>query len=359
MTEMPPTLLWDRLKADGLVEGELPASQDRASPWFVRVMLGIAGWIGAFFLLGFVAIAFLSLMENAGGALTLGALCCAGAFLLFRFKGENDLAAQFGLAISLAGQGLIAFGVWDSVSHETPILFGTFALVEAVLVLVMPNALHRVLSSFGGAIALALAINRAGLYGIAPALLCGGLVFIWLEPSRWARSGALWRPVGYGLALATLLIEAGRGSWSEWLYDLKGDPTWLMLHGPALGRGLIGLLILWTVSRLLARETVAVGSKPWLVAMAAALLLAALSFLAPGIAPALLVVLLGFGAGNRILVGLGIISLLGFVSHFYYSLHATLLAKSGVLVATGLALLAAHWLFRRLFAASPIETADA
>jgi uncharacterized membrane protein len=73
--------------------------------------------------------------------------------------------------------------------------------------------------------------------------------------------------------------------------------------------------------------------------------------MAPGLASALLILLLGFAAGSRILAALGILSLLGFVAHFYYSLHASLLEKSGVLALTGLSLLASHFLLRRLFPA--------
>jgi uncharacterized membrane protein len=68
---------------------------------------------------------------------------------------------------------------------------------------------------------------------------------------------------------------------------------------------------------------------------------------APGLGSALLILLLGFAAGNRILMAFGVLSLLGFVGHFYYSLHSTLLAKSGLLAATGLCLLTAHFFLRR------------
>ena len=51
--------------------------------------------------------------------------------------------------------------------------------------------------------------------------------------------------------------------------------------------------------------------------------------------------------------------LLGFVSHFYYSLHATLLEKSGLLAATGLLLLAAWFLLRRFSPATPALAEEA
>jgi uncharacterized membrane protein len=61
---------------------------------------------------------------------------------------------------------------------------------------------------------------------------------------------------------------------------------------------------------------------------------------APGLAPATLILLLGYGNGNRVLSGMGVVTLLGYLSFYYYSLEATLLYKSGVMIATGLSLLA-------------------
>ena len=67
----------------------------------------------------------------------------------------------------------------------------------------------------------------------------------------------------------------------------------------------------------------------------------------------MLVVILGFATGHRLLLALGILALFGFVAHFYYSLHATLLEKSGLLAVTGLCLIAAHFALPRLFPAGP------
>src|SRR5688572_25845576 len=139
--------LWARLRAAALVDGGMPPHGEARSPWFVRLMLGVAGWIGALFLLGFVGAGFYTIFSDAAGALILGTLCCGGAFLLFRLKGTNDLVDQLGLAVSLAGQALIVFGFAEAFSEDSPTLFGFIALLQAVLVVVMPNVIHRVLSA--------------------------------------------------------------------------------------------------------------------------------------------------------------------------------------------------------------------
>jgi uncharacterized membrane protein len=55
----------------------------------------------------------------------------------------------------------------------------------------------------------------------------------------------------------------------------------------------------------------------------------------------------GFANGNRVLIGLGIAALVGYLSHYYYSLQATLLEKSVLLMCTGLVLLAARFALHR------------
>jgi uncharacterized membrane protein len=55
------------------------------------------------------------------------------------------------------------------------------------------------------------------------------------------------------------------------------------------------------------------------------------------------IMLLGFSASNRILLGLGIIALLFFVSSYYYLLDSTLLVKATTLLSVGVILLGTRW----------------
>ena len=86
-------LLWKRLREAQLVTGELPDAGEARVPWFVRLMLGIAGWIGALFLLGFVGAAFAFIFNNAWAALVLGAGACAASIAIFRAAPKNDFMA--------------------------------------------------------------------------------------------------------------------------------------------------------------------------------------------------------------------------------------------------------------------------
>ncbi|HEY0130460.1 MAG TPA: DUF4401 domain-containing protein [Allosphingosinicella sp.] len=345
---MSAQALWARLAAEGLVEGERPEPERPQSPWYVRTMLGIAGWIGALFLLGFVGAAFAFVMKDASAALFAGAACCGGALALYRSLRGQDFADQFALALSLAGQVLMIVGLAELMKPGGPPLYFAIAAMQAGLALAVPNFLHRVLTAAGAALALALGIADLSLHGLAAPLLCAALAWVWLEPARWARSGRLWRPIGYGLVLALLLVETFRlFGVAQWLDLARGTRGWMQSHGPLVGRVLTAALLVFVAVLISNREGHSTGSRTTLAAAAGAFLIGLFSLGAPGFASALLILLLGFAAGNRLLMALGVLGLLGFASHFYYSLHSTLLVKSGLLAATGLVLLAAHLILRR------------
>ncbi len=73
MNSLSTEQLWDRLAEENLVTGERAPTPDRHSPWFVRVMLGFAGWIGALFMLGFVGASLSFIIKSSTASLIAGA----------------------------------------------------------------------------------------------------------------------------------------------------------------------------------------------------------------------------------------------------------------------------------------------
>jgi hypothetical protein len=338
-------VLWARLSEAGLVQGDAPAASEARAPWYVRVMLGIAGWIGAFFLLGFVGVGFAYVMESPAASFAVGAGVCAGAVLLFRASPKGDFVGQFGLAVSLAGQALMGFALvqWFNYSFTGASL--AIALQQALLFVLVPNFLHRVWTSWSGAYAAVFAIGNMGLHAFAPAAVTLAFLWLWLAEFDYPRRGTLLRAGGYGVALAAVQTAVLQGNWWELGLGLRAE-----LGGAAglwLGHLASGLVLVWAVLRLLRREGVGVSAPHGRIALAGAVILAAVSLKAPGVGPATAILVTGYANGNRVLAGLGVIALLGYLSHYYYALHATLLEKSALLAGAGIVLLAAMFALRK------------
>jgi hypothetical protein len=348
MTTLERETLWVRLRGAGLVEGEMPAPGDARAPWFVRVMLGIAGWIGALFLLGFVGAAFVFVFKSSGAAFLVGAGACAASVAIFRAAPKNDFVAQFGLAVSLAGQAMLVYGAaqWFRPSATGIALY--IALQQALLFMLIPNFVHRLWAAWSCALAGSYAMLDAGLYAFTPAATTAAFLWLALSEFRLARHGSMVRAGVYGLALAAVQAAVLHGKLVADFIFRHGQ------HGISLGEPGIWLarlaslaVLLWAVVVLLKREGLTLSSGQGRVGLAGALILGLVSIKAPGVAPAAAILVVGYANADRVLAGLGIFALLGYLSHYYYSLQATLLEKSGLLAATGIALLAARLAMRQ------------
>lgn len=327
MTSSDVQPLWDHLLEAGVVAGDPPPAA-RPSPWFVRVMSALCGWIGAVCLLLFAALGFRDILDSAAALFAVGAAACGAAAALFRAKPDSDFAAQFGLALSLAGQGLVLLALVREVKSLGAVAL-TMALFQSVLVAALPNFVHRVWSVWAATTAVVVASAEWQLQAYASGPLALAVAVVWLNEFRFPRHGSVLRAAGYGLTLglASAVVAAAEST-------ARAHPRYAWAGGT-----LSGLALLWSVRHLLLREAVNPVSAAGLRIVAAASVLALAAVKAPGLAPAVLVLLLGFANGNRVLAAAGLLGLLAYTSFYYYSLELTLLQKSVVMAGTGAALL--------------------
>jgi len=339
MKSLSKQSLWQRLQAGGLVEGDAPAVEGAESPWFVRVMLGVSGWIGSLFLLGFVGAGFAFVMENAIAALVTGAMVSGGAYAIFKAKQDSDFFTQFGLAVGLAGQIMLLIGLFELFEDNEPLVYGATFVIEAFLALVIPNFIYRVLSSLGAALALTFALHSAGIYDLAPGLIAAGFALVWMQEVRWVRFNNICHPVGYGLVLSLLYYKAGI-FWGRWIWwSRSAGPNWISQNAPWLGKALVLIVFLVVVLVILKRMQIAFVSRSGIAALAATALAMVASFMAPGLGQALLILVIGYAVCNRMLIGIGLLACGGFLSNYYYLMESTLLTKSMILIGLGTALL--------------------
>ena len=334
--------LWSRLAAAGLTTGEMPAGTESHTPWYVRVMLCIAGFIAAGFLLGFVGTALSFVVQSKTAAAAVGFMLMTAAYALFRTAPRSDFGSMFALAVSFAGQALFIYGFFGlferGVSATT---YWLIAAIETALAIVMPNVIHRFASAYAAALALAFGLAASGVGFMAPGLIATAVAVVWLNEGRLASIHSVAVPIGYGLTVAFIHME-GTTLLGHGLLIHMAEAT--VPQRPWLGEALVTATLIATIATLVKRAAWRWSEARTVFTFVAVLAIGAASFKAPGIAGGLMIIVLGYANGNRVLTGLGVAALLFYVSAYYYQLDVTLLVKSGVLAATGAVLLAARWL---------------
>ncbi|MGY3856990.1 DUF4401 domain-containing protein [Aeromonas intestinalis] len=330
MSELTP---WQRLQAAQLVEGDAP--RDEQPHWSSRFLLGVVGWLAALFLLFFLFMALESWIQEANHALATGAVLMVAALGLNRSASRgpqaSDLRDQFVLALALAADAWLLYGLLDRLDLDSaPLWFGLTLLALAIAAL-FEHWLVRLFHSFAAAILLALGLACLGLQLLALPLVMAALAACWLQAERDPRRHQLYESLTLGLALSLLVL--GRLHHPLWeggasvLDELGGSrlPLWL---NPLL----CAALLLGVMVRL---------KLPLLCALPLVLI----SAIIPGMGAGALVLVLGFYGGSLSLMTLAGLLLLGFGSLYYYDLGLSLMTKSWLLLGSGALLLGARqWL---------------
>jgi hypothetical protein len=339
---------WAVLRESGIVAGAKTPDVGDRSPWYIGALLGIAAWLAALFLMFFIGMAVEDIVRKPAGAIACGLVVTALAGWVVRRTLEHAFVAQLAIAFSVAGQCLLVVGLVMEGGRAEPLRWLLFVAIEAALVVAVPHFAHRVLATIGGAGALFMALWSAGLAPLFLPLVLFAFVAAEAQTLRGASNPQLWHATQIGLVLAVIVAIA----LAQWPRELalgrarSAFPVDVMRWVVASSIAAVGA---WTGS-LLVRDATGASRSP--LALVAAALLAAFAFVGmalPGIAAAVLVLLLAFAAGQPVLGGLAMIALLGSLAHYYYRLDATLLAKSGGLASIGALLLIARAVLPRFF----------
>jgi hypothetical protein len=338
--------LWNLLENEGLVSGDLPALGEFDSPWYVKVILAFSGWLAAIFILSFLSVIFSHLYQNTLALIFFGVIFIAIAYFLLSKKKHHEFIEHLALACSVAGQALLTWAI--VASSDITLIWFLVAVMHVFLILIMPNYVHRLVSAFIATLCFAAAIysisysSTALLMYSALLMLCTGL--LWLNEFKYQKSLAAVQAIGYGLVTALVIIKGTNVfiNTNLWGFDRS---EWIQ---PWMGEVLLGAVALYVVCRLMQKSHVQAFSNLWLLTIAGALLLAFLSINANGLIVGVMIMLLGFSASNRVLIGLAVMSLLFYISSYYYLLEISLLDKSLTLLVLGLVLILGRWLMLKL-----------
>ncbi|WP_223789378.1 GDYXXLXY domain-containing protein [Marinicella meishanensis] len=341
---MSSTQLWQLLQQAGFVKGDEPANETKTEQtfWYIRALQGFAGWLAAIFLLGFLGFGIAGLFDQGGVLITLGLFINAGTYAYFKAQPDNDFFDQMVLAFSLTGQFLLAFGLFELFDFRSRQWLVLVALYQVVLALVMRNYLHRFLSTWFAVIALFWGFDWLIFSGLGAAAVAALMVWIWLQKTGWEAQREFYEPVGYALAFALVTLHAQNHIWLYGWMHSRQSAGWLLQNASWISALLNSAVLLYLVRQIAIEQGVQWGSKTGRLILLAAVLLLFSALPVIGLSSALLVLLVGYARQNKLLMVLGGLALLGFVSWYYYALNTTLLNKSLILMAMGAVMLLAY-----------------
>jgi uncharacterized membrane protein len=343
--------MWASLLKAGLIEGAAPETEELGSPWYVKVLLGFSGWLAAIFLLGFIGLGFKIVIKNSILSFAIGAIMIGGAFAILRIP-KNEFVEHLALAVSLAGQALVVFAIFDILNRNEKVAWLLVVLLQVPLAILMPNFVHQVFSSFFAAFA----FNMSMTFWHWPYVVSGAVMLLaalcWLNEFHYPSQIRKMQAIGYGFVLALIQIKGtalfgNRIMW--WRFTQHQQSLWTK---PWMGEVLTGVVTLYVVWHLLRRYGQRISDRISIIALSGTVLLCVASMKVQGITVGMVIMLLGYAGANRILLGLGIVSLLFYISSYYYLLDAMLLSKSLTLLIVGMVLLSLRWLLLHIM---PVE----
>ena len=344
--------VWSILQKAGVVQGDTPENKDPDSPWFVKVLLGFSGWLAAIFIIGFIGVGFEFIFNDKTLLGLVGIVMIGGAFVLLRIS-KNEFVEHLGLAASLAGQVLLVYAMFKIAGHKNElVVWVLLTLIQIALVMLMPNFVHRAFSSFIAAVAFAMVFTEMEIPYVVGGFIMLFAALCWLNEFTYPRYMKKIRAAGYGLTLALILLKGVTlFGFKSFGYYLSGKVTGFWTQ-PWFGEIIIGIVTIFVVWSLLQRYGRTFNEHITLILLIAAVLLCTVSVKIQGITVGIVILLLGFSASNRVLLGLGIVSLLFYISTYYYLLDVTLLKKSQILLIVGIDLLVIRWVILRVM---PVE----
>ena len=316
------------------------------SPWFVKVLLAFSAWLAAAFLLGFVGALFESILDNKLAAIVIGLVMIGGAYSILRMP-KNEFVKHLALALSFAGQTLVVWSIFRFHNLDDSLAWGIVMLLQASLALFMPDFIHRVVSSYFAAIALALLLESSGALHLYFGLIMFSAAYLWLNEFKYPTHMRALRAIGYGQVLALIQIKGSvlLQSGLSWRWRYKNTEIWVQ---PWVGEIISSIVMIYVVWQLLQRYANDASQQFVVITLISVLVFCAVSMEANGISVGMVILLVGFAGSNRILMGLGIVSLLFYISSYYYLLDTTLLAKAQTLFVVGLVLFSGRWLMLRV-----------
>lgn len=339
--------LQQRLQQAGVLDKSNIANKEEDSGiWYLQLILGLCGWLAGIFFIGFIILVLMDMPKS--GFTLLGVVFMGIAFGLFYHNRhtEQHFFEHLALALSIAGQACFMWGFLRHFKSEHNSLL-MFAVLQTILLL-MPHYLHRLLSALAASVAF---YSYFFTYDTLATwsypfvhLLLAVSVALWFFEYHSGRMLKAVQAVAYGVSVAILGIYC-------WLVTSFSHLNQEAVSYPLSEiMALLGLLLtaLAVMYHLFRRYQLAFFSQIGMLGVFAIIALLVANQYSTGLMVSVVLLIVAFAQANKVLQVLAGMSLLGFLSSYYYLLNITLLQKSLMLAVTAVLLLALRWVMKRM-----------
>ena len=344
------------------------------SPWFISLLFGFSGVFASLFFIGFLTL----ILDNTGlldSTLAVfiigGILSVIGGFLFYNARIRHSAFwNSLAFAITLAGQGYIAYALLASEIAE-PLNIMLLLLVQLLMTVAIPNFIYRLLSATLALSCLFYLLNYYHLSEVSLGLLALITSVTHLQryrlaafiPTKWRMNALeITNAIGYASAYVLLSIsvyfiaaEYGNSFANFNSLDSYGEA---FSYNYYLAQGLLTLASLYAAYLILKRYQVKLRSIAGLLISAAIVLLGIMSIYVSGLLATSLIIIIATANSQRVLLGLSVIALVGYIFWYYYQLDTSLLVKSVSLFVIGIALLLLRWLLIKSYFAQIKSSAN-
>ena len=198
--------IWSMLIRAGVVDGPAPEAGEIDSPWYVKMLLAFSPWLAALLVIGFVWTNLDFVFTSVAGSLITGGAMIVYAYAILRWT-KHEFASNFTLAVSFAGQALVAQAIFFNMALEEEMAWALPALLQVPVVVVVENFVYRVMSSSIVALAFCMALTSLGTPYAVSSLIKPLLSCLWLNEFRYPRHMRKIQAIGYGPVLGLIPLK--------------------------------------------------------------------------------------------------------------------------------------------------------
>jgi len=315
-------------------------NEQPATPWFINALIVISAWVSVLFLVLFFAV----LIRDIDWLIPSGLILIFTTIYLQLIKTQTDsfFLNQLVLPFNLTGQIFVIAGIAIKGNIEITAL-ATF-IMALVLIAIYRDSILRFLSVLLATSAILVLCYEFKIYEAVHfliVLMAAAAIWYWITEAQHFNNQImleLYEPLRYGFVIALqLLLFLSIFPHSRWIPPI----TWWF---SSLG---LTILLLTLEYYLLQKNSVSIIKRYTI--FVSTILIALFLYQAPGIIAAIILLILAFQRGNRVLMGISIIFMTVFFVAYYYHLNISLLMKSISLISAGAGLLILRFVSKQIF----------